>query len=46
MTYSSFFISAKISNAKTQMSNGGWGPIQYEIDSIPSFDIWALALGF
>jgi hypothetical protein len=28
------------------MSNGGWGPIEYSIDRIPSFDIWALAFGF
>jgi hypothetical protein len=39
-------IPVKISDAKIDMSNGGWGPIQYEIDRIPSFDIWASALGF
>ena len=28
------------------MTNGGWGPIEYTINRIHSFDIWALALGF
>jgi hypothetical protein len=35
-----------MSNDKIQMSNGGWEPIEYKIDRIPSFDIWALTLGF
>jgi hypothetical protein len=46
MAYSFIIVSAKISNAKIQMSNGGWEPIEHKIGRIPQFDIWALTLGF
>jgi hypothetical protein len=37
--YSFVIISIKISNGKIQLSTGGWGPIQYKIDSVHFVDI-------